>query len=315
MSQVAVVGSINMDLVAWADRLPLPGETILGQRFDTIPGGKGANQAVAAARLGCAVAMIGRLGDDNLGAQLRHSLKDYGVDASMVLTSAATSSGVALIAVSGAGDNSIIVVPGANGQVTTADVEAAGDVIRAARVLLVQLEIPLPAVERAMALARAAGVTVVLDPAPAQPLPPELLALADVVVPNEFEAETLTGCKTDTVAGATAAAEVLCRHARAAMVKLGGRGVVTLVDGTALHLRAYAVPVVDTTAAGDAFAGGLAAGLLQGFDLVQAARFASAVGALSTTRPGAQPAMPTRSEVEQFLRQASGGAQETSGPA
>ena len=296
---VVVVGSLNMDLVTRTARRPERGETLLGEAFDMFVGGKGLNQAIAAARQGAAVRMVGRLGADDFGRRLRQTMDAEGIDARHVAEDATTSSGIATIVIDGKGDNSIIVVSGANGHVGPGDVERAADVIAHADVLMLQLEVPLDAVLRAAQIARAAGVRVLLNPAPARELPDELLRLVDVLTPNETETQILTGLRIDDDASAARAADALLgRGVGAAVLTLGARGAL-LADG-AQHRRipGYSVEVVDTTAAGDAFCGALAAQLGRGTPLAAAVRYANAAGALATTVLGAEPAMPRLAAVE-----------------
>jgi ribokinase len=295
---VCVVGSLNMDLVVTAPRLPEVGETVTGGTFATFPGGKGANQAVAAARLGARVAMVGRVGADAFGEQLVGGLRREGVDVTHVRVDADAATGVAFITVDGAGRNTIVVASGANMRLAPADVDAAAAVLGRARVLLVQLEVPVEVVLHAARLARAQGALVCLDPAPAAPLPDELWRLVDVVNPNETEARALTGLPVTTVDDARRAAEALrARGARAAVVKLGERGAYYLSAADGGHVPARPVTAVDTTAAGDAFAAALGVALGEGRPLAEAVAFATWTAALKVTRLGAQ-ALPTRTEVE-----------------
>lgn len=299
---VVVFGSINMDLVATTARLPRPGETVSGEHFRTAPGGKGANQAVACARLGVPTRLVGRLGADSFGAALRAVLAAEGVELSGVVDDQEQPSGVALITVDGAGENSIVVVPGANGAVGGDDLGRLEQALAGARVLLLQLEIPLEAVAAAASLARARGVTVILDPAPAQPLPAALYPLVDLLTPNEGEAATLVGHAVTDDQTAAAAADAL--HARGAghvLLKRGGRGVLSVGAAEQLALPAFPVTPVDTVAAGDAFNGGLAAALAEGRPLREALRWGLAAGAVAVTRAGAQNAMPRRAELEALL--------------
>ncbi|BDG60101.1 ribokinase [Caldinitratiruptor microaerophilus] len=302
MADVVVVGSLNVDLVVRAPRLPNSGETISAQSLDTVPGGKGANQAVAAARLGVSTAMVGRVGEDDFGQLMRKSLGDAGVDVRGVLPVAGQSTGVAVVIVAPGGQNAILAVPGANGAMGPEAVGEARPLFSSARVILLQLEIPMATVIRAAQLAREAGALVVLDPAPARPLPAHLIRLVDFVTPNEVEAQALTGI---TVRGrkeaADAAQELLGQGFRRAIVKLGPEGALFAgPEGTA-HVPSPPVKVVDTTAAGDAFAGALAAALAQGLDLHEAVQWGCTAGALAVTRPGAQPSLPHREEFLRFL--------------
>ncbi|MGQ9926625.1 MAG: ribokinase [Chloroflexaceae bacterium] len=298
---IVVFGSINMDLVARAPRLPAPGETAPGHTFFTAPGGKGANQAVACARLGAPTRMVGRVGDDAFGAELRASLRAAGVDERDVLTSSGPS-GAALIAVDDAGRNTIIVVPGANGAIGPADITRLEAALMGARVLLLQLEIPPEAVIAAADAARRAGVPVILDPAPAHELPTELYRLTDIITPNESEAATLVGfALSDEAAWRAAARALRARTGGAVALKLGEHGALLFAGDQFLHLPAFPVRAVDTVAAGDAFNAGLAVALVEGQPLATAMRWAVAAGAVAVTRPGAQPAMPSRVEVLAML--------------
>ncbi|MCQ3806671.1 MAG: ribokinase [Acidimicrobiia bacterium] len=297
--EVAVVGSANLDLVVEVPRVPLVGETVLGGDLARIPGGKGANQAVAAARLGRSVAMIGRVGDDEGGQILRHALTTDGVDTSHLATTPDVPNGVALIAVGADGDNAIVVSPGANGRLSVADVEAAADVLGAAAVTLVQLEVPLDAVAAA---ARLAGGTVVLNPAPApsSPLPAKLLEAVDVIVPNQTELALLAGH--DGPVDVVTAAELARRLPVAtAVVTLGAQGALAVSEGGVTHVEAPEVTPVDTTAAGDSFCGALADALVRGEPIVEAVRWAVRVGAATTLRPGAQTSLPRPPEVDSLL--------------
>jgi ribokinase len=300
---VVVFGSINMDLVVRTPRLPTPGETLTGHTFFTAPGGKGANQAVACARLGVPTRMVGRVGDDLFGEQLRASLRSFGVQDDGVLTTPGPS-GVALIAVDDLAENTIVIVPGANGSVSIADIPRLEAVLDGARILLVQLEVPIETVVAAARAAHTRGVTVILDPAPALPLPDELYALADIITPNEHEATTLTGIAVHDDQGAIAAARALiARGARSVALKLGARGALTADAEGEQFWSPFTVTPVDTVAAGDAFNGGLAVALSEGRSFNEAIRWGLAAGALSVTRHGAQPSMPERNEVLTLLAQ------------
>jgi len=293
MARVVVVGSINMDLVTLASRFAGPGETVLGERFLTVPGGKGANQAVAAARLGAEVTLIGALGDDAFGEQLREGLAREGIALDHVSRIDDCGSGTASITVAG-GENEIIVVPAANARVTPAQVEAAGDAIARADAVLVQMEIPLESVEATLRLGHRLGVPVILNPAPAQKLPTEWLKLARYVTPNQHELAILLG------ADAQQDFRALMRQAPVPVVLTrGGEGAWYREDGEPTHQSGFAVDVVDTTGAGDTFNGALAVFLHEG--LPQAVRKACAAAALSVTRLGAQGGMPTRVELDAWL--------------
>jgi ribokinase len=301
-AKVVVVGSINMDLVARSQRIPHAGETVIGGDFRTVPGGKGANQAVAARRMGAQVRMLGRVGMDTFGSQLLDNLSKAGVDATGVGRDPQAASGIALIMVDDAGQNSILVAPGANMLLSPADIDAAEAVTATAQVMLLQLEIPLETVVRAAQIGHAHGVKVVLNPAPAQPLPPELTRLVDVLVPNEFEAALLTGLPVDSDEQIRAAASALrATGAANVIITLGGRGALLATAQGFQHFPAFPVKPVDTTAAGDAFVGCLGAALAEGRTLEEAMRWGSAAGALATTKKGAQPSLPQRKEVEDLL--------------
>ncbi|WP_227244098.1 ribokinase [Paraburkholderia caribensis] len=297
---VTVVGSLNMDLVARAPRLPQPGETLAGHTFAQVAGGKGGNQAVAAARLGAQVAMIGCVGADANGAQLRAGLEAEGIDCTALETSATAPTGVALIIVDDGSQNAIVIIAGSNGEVTPATLARHETVLAAAQVVICQLETPPAAVHAALSAARRIGKTVILNPAPATgPLPADWLSLVDYLIPNELEAATLTGLPVATPADANAAADALRRAgARNVIVTLGAQGVVAaLGEAAPQHFDAPRVKAVDTTAAGDTFIGGFAAQLARGADVADAIRFAQRAASISVTRAGAQPSIPTRAEV------------------
>ncbi|HEY9126378.1 MAG TPA: ribokinase [Acidobacteriaceae bacterium] len=298
---IVVVGSINIDLVANADRIPAAGETLTGSDFQIHHGGKGANQAVAAARLGYPVQMIGRVGDDAFGSQLRDGLSQAGVDANAVAVSKG-SSGVAVIIVAASGENSIVVIPGANAQVTPEDLDANIEIIRSAGIVLAQLEIPLDTVLHLSALCEREGVPLMLDPAPARPLPPELLRRVAWFTPNETEAAAFAHSHPGEENEKTA--QSLREQGIAGVVlKLGARGAYLAASSGERHVIApFPVKAVDTTAAGDCFNGAFAVALLSGSTPQESARFAAAAAAISVTRPGAQPSMPTMAEVRALLK-------------
>lgn len=288
-----------MDLIAYAPRLPAPGETLMGTRFQTGYGGKGANQAVAAARLGAAVAMVARVGGDVFGADMLANFAAQGIDVAQVLRTEGVSSGVAPIAVDDAGRNAIIVVAGANALLTPADVDAAAPAIRRARVLLCQLEVPIETSLRALTLARAAGVLTILNPAPApEALPDAMLRVSDLVCPNESEASAITGIPVTDAASAEAAGRVLVgRGARAAIVTLGAAGCLYVSASETWRAPAPVVTAVDTTGAGDCFLGSLAFFLARAAGLRDAATRAAAVAALSVQRPGTQTSYPYAADL------------------
>jgi ribokinase len=302
---ILVFGSINMDLVARTPKLPSPGETLIGHQFETVPGGKGANQAVAAARLGVPTQMVGRVGGDRFGTELLESLQAAEVEIDRIFVDQSVSSGVAVIAVDDASENHIIVIPGANGQVSTEDVERLSEVLSQNQVLLLQLEIPIAAVTAAAQAAQSAGVTVILDPAPAQTnLPDSLYRAIDILTPNQVEASQLVGFPvTDVESAAKAATALQQRGANTVIIKLGKQGALCATPAHPFLVPAFEVKAIDTVAAGDAFNGGLAAALAEGLPLAEAVTWGCAVAALSVMKPGAQPSMPDRTEVEQFLQQ------------
>lgn len=296
--EITVVGSANLDLVVEVGHVPLVGETVLGGDLRRVPGGKGANQAVAAARLGRRVAMVGRVGRDEGGSILRAALDEAGVDTTALTTDDAPN-GVALIAVDADGDNAIVVSPGANGRVDADDVARAGALVTDAAVLLLQLEVPVEAITAA---ALAAGGTVILNPAPAPdgPLPRRLLDAVDILVPNQTELATLAG-HDGTVDADNAAELARGLPAPVVVVTLGADGALVVTDHDLTHVPAPKVHPVDTTAAGDSFCAAMADALVRGLDIVDAVRWAVRVGAATTLRAGAQPSLPTPAEVDGLL--------------
>jgi ribokinase len=299
--RICVVGSSNIDLTFRTSRLPRSGETLAGQAFQLGFGGKGANQAVMASRLGSRVAMIARVGNDVFGEQTLHNFQQHGIDTTHVLRDAERPTGTAAILVEDSGQNCILIVPGANAALTPEDVRAAQPLLRESSVVLCQLEVAMETTREAVLLARAAGVRTILNPAPAVSLPDELLRLTDICIPNETEAELLTGQRVTTPDEAKAAAEILRqRGAGTVLVTLGERGVV-VVDECWEHIPASPVRAVDASGAGDAFIGSLAVFLLEGMSVRQAARRANHVAALSVTRPGTQASFPTRTEIDKFV--------------
>jgi ribokinase len=302
--KVVVVGSCNMDIYSWTHHLPEPGETVIGDRYWMGMGGKGANQAVSACRLGAGVSMVGRVGDDLFGRRMLETLQGYGVDCEAVQVDAHTGSGVALVVVDKVPENVIVVVPGANMCIAPEDVEAAAGKLHTADVLLLQLEIPLATIERALEVARAGDTFCILNPAPARPLPERILQTAHLLTPNQNEARLLTGVPADTLEGAGAAGKALLKMgAQAVILTLGPLGALLVRPGEFIHLDGIHIEdAMDTTGAGDAFMGALAVAIAEGKTLEDATRFANVNGALSTRRPGAMPAMPDRQEVEAYIR-------------
>ncbi|MBC3926013.1 ribokinase [Pseudomonas lurida] len=301
-AKVVVVGSLNMDLVTRASRLPRAGETLIGQTFSTVPGGKGANQAVASARLGADVSMIGCVGTDAYGTQLREALRVEGIDCQAVST-VDGSSGVALIVVDDSSQNAIVIVAGSNGELTPASLQAFDSVLQAADVIVCQLEVPINTVGYALKRGRELGKTVILNPAPASaPLPAEWYASIDYLIPNESEAGALSGVTVDSIDSAKAAATQLIQAgAGKVIITLGSQGAL-FTDGQGFqHLLAPKVRAVDTTAAGDTFVGGFAAALANGKSEAEAIRFGQVAAALSVTRAGAQPSIPTLHDVQGFV--------------
>ncbi|KAA1013802.1 ribokinase [Paraburkholderia panacisoli] len=299
---MVVVGSANMDLVVRAAGLPASGETLLGSGFETCAGGKGANQAIAAARLGASVAMVGCVGDDAFGATLRDALTSDRIDTAHVQRIPATSSGIAMITVAADGANTIVVAPGANARLTPELVDAAGELIAHAGMLICQLEVPLGAVRRAIDTAARHGTPVLLNPAPAQPLPDDLYAQIDVLIVNETEAQVLAGVAVSDAATACRAANALrAKGAHTVIVTLGAGGAWYAGPEGEGHMAAPRVDAVDTTAAGDTFAGGFAAARVRGAPLCDAIAFGQRAAALSVMRKGAQTSIPTRAELDAQL--------------
>lgn len=296
--KVVVLGSINMDLVIRCKHLPRPGETIIARSSQEVPGGKGANQAVAAARLGGHVSMIARVGNDAFAGRLLENLQREKVHTDSVLQCDDTASGIAIVNVEDSGENSILVVPGANHQLSPDDVAKFQSLIESSDLLLAQLEVPLPTVQAAFALARSLGKRLILNPAPMPTDFPAELFQVDLICPNQSEASALLGVQIETVEDAKQAVkQLLARGAKAVIITLGGQGAV-LHDGQQVTwIPPFPITPVDTTAAGDAFAGALAVRWSEGTTLHEAARFAAAAGAFAATQPGAQPGMPRREQL------------------
>jgi ribokinase len=301
---IVVVGSVNMDLVVQMPKIPRPGETLLGGIFKTFPGGKGANQAVSAARLGAHVTMIGCVGNDSFGKEMRSTLANEGIDIEHVLVHPDEATGVALIQVDVQGQNSIAVASGANFRLTSTDVEKAMQTIGEFDVLVMPLETPLETIYTAARIASRKGVKVLLNPAPAQVLEKDLLQLVDVLLPNEYEIALMTGMPMQSATDIHHAAErLLSLGPKNLIVTLGSQGAILFSEkmSQGMTIPAWHVKAVDTTAAGDCFVGALAVGICEGKSLPAAAEFASAAAAISVTRVGAQPSLPRREEVEQFM--------------
>lgn len=300
---IIVFGSINMDLVTRTARLPMAGETLLGHSFTTVPGGKGANQAVAGAKLGAKTYMVGCVGIDSFGQKLITALEDEGVDTSAVCIDTTTTSGIATIVIDDSAQNNIIVVQGANKKVAEDDLARLTKLLTAESILLLQLEIPMEAVLEAAKLAKSVGATVILDPAPAQVLSKELYQLVDILTPNETEAEALVGFPLDTMNAIEKAASVLLGlGVQHTIIKLAEKGVFAASAIDSKHYPAIPVDAVDTVAAGDAFNGALAEALSQGKSLNEAIQQAIAVGAFAVTKFGAQSAMPSKEDLSAFIR-------------
>ncbi len=329
---IVVIGSINMDLVCRTRHMPRPGETVMGSDAAAIPGGKGANQAVAAAKLGGDVYMIGRVGDDDFGDRLRNGLRQHQVHTEHVTITEGTASGLAMILVDRKGENSIVVAPGANARLEPKDIDAAEKLIARAAVVVMQLEVPLETVRHAITLCRRLGIRTILDPAPVpeRGLPRDMYAV-DILTPNQTEAQALLSAGKRPKAGSASqrdaamgrikrtrvadakqiASDLLARGARRVLLKLGAKGSM-LVNGShelIEHARGFKVEVVDTTAAGDAFIGALAVALTEDQPIERAMRFANAAGAFCCTGFGAQPSLPTRAQVEHLLASPAGRAE------
>ena len=302
MSMITVVGSLNMDLVITAPKMPVMGETILGSGFMTTPGGKGANQAVAAARLGGCVTMVGCVGNDIFGKDILKNLELNNVKTNLINIVEGVSTGIAVIVIEN-GNNAIIVDPGANSLLSSQIVENNENTIKSSNILMVQLEIPLETVEKTVEIAKRAGVNVLLNPAPARRLSDELLRKVDIFTPNETECEIITGLSINSVAEAKEALRFLLNKGIGQVViTMGDKGVVYNRGIELVHKPVNKVKVVDTTAAGDSFSGALAVSLSQGNSIDEAVDFGNIVGALTVTRKGAQASLPTIDEVNNYMK-------------
>lgn len=300
---LTVVGSANVDLIASVPVLPTPGETVLGTSLLRAPGGKGANQAVAAARAGSEVAFIGRVGSDEYGKALHQAMQAAGVDMRHVIVDPVNPTGLALVTVDARGENEIVVIPGANGAVSPEDVDAARETIAASSYVLVQLEIPLETVRYVAGIAPESHTRVILNAAPAQPIDPKILRNVDILVANQHEIAALTGMGMP-IDPATGAGLLTSTGVKAVVLTLGAEGVVIIQPGEMnAEIAAFPVTAIDSTGAGDTFAGNLAHALDSGQSLIEAARFASAAAALSVQKRGAQPSMPNRLDTDAFLAQ------------
>lgn len=302
MNKILVIGSSNMDLVVQVPRCPAAGETLFGSSFTTNYGGKGANQAVAVARIGSGVTFMTKLGNDTFGQQMRQHFSEEGMDLTHILTDAESPTGTALITVEDKGENRIIVIPGANVRLTENDVESLSAEINSCRFVLTQLEIPLPTVLHIAEMTSAAGKQLILNPAPARPLPNSLLQKVFLITPNETEAEILTGIRVSDVESARRAALWFReKGVQQIVITIGSQGAFVFTDDFQGMVPAYKVKAIDTTAAGDVFNGALTVALSEGKTTADAARFGCAASALAVMRPGAQSSIPTRTEIDAFL--------------
>ena len=308
MNHIVVVGSLNMDLVVRVPHMPIPGETVLGNDFQNIPGGKGANQAVGAARMGARVTMIGKVGNDEFGKALTKNLANEGVGISHISVDEKEATGIAMITLDQSGQNSIVVASGANMALKPEDIRTAWKKISDIDVLVMPLEVSLECVEEAVRLATESSVKVILNPAPAQKLSDDLLKKVDVLVPNESETSLLTGLAVESIEDAKIAAKSLLEKGIGAIVlTLGSRGALLISENQpAIISTPYKVNVVDTTAAGDSFVAALSVGIVEGLPLENALRQATAAGALAVTKMGAQPCMPTKKEVNELMEEQRG---------
>jgi len=303
MKSLCVIGSLNMDLVTTVENFPIAGQTVVGKEFNTFPGGKGANQAIALGRLGSDVLMVGKIGEDIYGRKYLEVLKNNNVNYDGVSIEKGMSSGVAVIQVSNSGENNIIVVPGANAEVDIKYIESQWSLIEKADIFLFQLEIPLETVIGTMKKLKKQGKTVILDPAPAVHLPDEIFKYVDYLTPNETELETLIGRKINNEEDLVEASQILFnKGVKVIVAKLGSDGAAIIKEDKCIRVSGFIVDAVDTTAAGDSFNAGFAFALAKEKELKECVRFGNAVGAISTTALGAQEAMPTFERVEEFIR-------------
>jgi ribokinase len=301
MVDIVVVGSLNMDLVVRVAKMPLSGETVVGSDLALVPGGKGANQAVAAAKQGLSVSMVGCVGNDPFGPRLIQGLKEAGVSTDYIRQVNHTSTGTALIFLEEGGDNRIVISPGANGQVSQADIDRTAGLIQTAKIALFQFEIPMSVIDYGLQMTHRFGVATLVNPAPYRPFPSEWLSKITYLVPNESEAWRITGIEVTDLSSAQKAAEKLLKDgASTVILTLGEMGALLATPGGVLHVPAPEVEVVDTTAAGDSFIGGLSAALVWGYPIEEAVRYAVCAGTLAVTKFGAQTSIPSLEETRRF---------------
>jgi len=302
MNKVTVVGSFMYDLVATAPRRPKTGETLIGDSFGMFLGGKGANQAIAASRAGASVTMVGRLGNDLFGDQFLEKFSEEGIKTDFVIQDTENGTGVGMPLIDASGDNSIVIIPQANMALTVENIDKAESVIADSDVLVLQCEVPMEANKRAAEIANKNDTLVILNPAPARKIPDTLLSLVDIITPNESEAEILTDMPTETNSQAMEAAHhLLSKGVETVILTLGSRGSLLLTEKMEKRIPAYSVDVIDTTAAGDAFCGALAAILSNGSIIEEAIKIANAAGALAVTKLGAEPSLPTKKDIDQLI--------------
>ena len=302
MNKVTVVGSFMYDLVATAPRRPKTGETLIGDSFGMVLGGKGANQAIAASRAGASVTMVGRLGNDLFGNQFLEKFSEEGIKTDFVIQDTENGTGVGMPLIDASGDNSIVIIPQANMALTVENIDKAESVIADSDVLILQCEVPMEANKRAAEIANKNDTLVILNPAPARKIPDTLLSLVDIITPNESEAEILTDMPTETNSQAMEAAHhLLSKGVETVILTLGSRGSLLLTEKMEKRIPAYSVDVIDTTAAGDAFCGALAAILSNGSIIEEAIKIANAAGALAVTKLGAEPSLPTKKDIDQLI--------------
>ncbi|MBT4736893.1 MAG: ribokinase [Candidatus Marinimicrobia bacterium] len=302
MNKVTVVGSFMYDLVATASRRPKTGETLIGDSFGMFLGGKGANQAIAASRAGASVTMVGRLGNDLFGNQFLEKFSEEGIKTDFVIQDTENGTGVGMPLIDASGDNSIVIIPQANMALTVENIDKAESVIADSDVLILQCEVPMEANKRAAEIANKNDTLVILNPAPARKIPDTLLSLVDIITPNESEAEILTDMPTETNSQAMEAAHhLLSKGVETVILTLGSRGSLLLTEKMEKRIPAYLVDVIDTTAAGDAFCGALAAILSNGSIIEEAIKIANAAGALAVTKLGAEPSLPTKKDIDQLI--------------